>query len=178
MKFSIRVTGGEQARGKLAELGDRLKNLAPAFLRSSVVVLTAAQGHIRDQGPGWPPEAIPNDQGSLLYRTGALFRSLQLGGPENISEEIAGGMRVGTRLKTPDGQYSIGQLMQYGTGPIRPKHGSLLVFEINGVKIFSRGTKGIPPRRFLYWDSTTANQALGVFSSYIMDRPMGATPTA
>jgi hypothetical protein len=153
-------------------MGARLQNLEPAYLRGSVVVLTAAQGHIRADGPGWPPTA-ETESGSSLYRTGALFRSLTIGEDGNVNQSIPGGIRVGSDLKTPEGDYSIARLMQYGTGPIKPKNAKLLVFEINGTKIFSKGTKGIPARRFLYWDQTTAQQVLGVFASYIMGRPFG-----
>lgn len=173
MRIGIQVTGFAKVRGAYAALGQRARNLSPALLRGGVVILTDAQQHIRDGGPGWPP-TVETSMGSALYRTGALFRSLQVGGEGNIDQEISGGIRVGTNLMTPDGRFSIGRLMQYGTGPIRPVHAKLLVFEVNGQKIFSRGTKGIPPRWFLYVNSQTAERVRGVFANYIMGQ-MGGT---
>jgi len=167
VKLSIRVAGADKIRGKLAAMGARLRDLGPAYLRSSVVVLTAAQGRIRADGPGWPPTA-ETERGSPLYRSGALFRSLQVGGEGNVQEILANGIRVGSNLRTPDGQYNIARLQQYGTGPITPKNGKLLVFEINGHKVFSKGTKGVPPRPFLFISGDDAQRVAGVFSSYVM----------
>lgn len=183
LKLFVRVTGQAQTSGKIASLMERMRNLGPAYLRSGVVALTSFQGHIREDGPGWPPQASGpdgevNQKGSLLYRTGALFRSLQLGGEGNVDEEIIGGIRVGTNLKTPDGQYSIGRLMQEGTGPITPKHAKLLVFEVNGHKVFARATRGIPKRPFVYFDAQTAEKIRGVFATYIMGQPTGGLPPA
>src|SRR5579883_659798 len=152
MRFGVRVSGSDKVRGALAALSERVKDLHPALLRASIVPLTAAQGRINAQGPGWPPPAMDYGKGELLHRDGALFRSFTVGDSANVQEDIPGGIRVGTNLRTPDGRFNIGMLMQYGTGPIKPKRGKFLVFEVNGQKIFSRGTKGIPARPTLYWD--------------------------
>lgn len=159
MRFNIQVTRSN--RDALAGLAQRLRDLGPAFTRSSVVVISAAQMHIRDDGPGWPA-TVEQSKGSALDRTGALMRSI-------TATPLANGIQIGTNLRTPDGKYNIGRLMQYGTGPIKPKNGKLLVFEVNGVKIFSRGTKGIPARPFLFFDQQTAQRVMGVFESYLME---------
>jgi hypothetical protein len=167
VKFEIRVTGGPAARDKLAALSAKLANKPPWLLRAGIVVLTAAQGHIRDQdGGSWPPAAMDYGSGSLLYRTGALFRSLTIGAEGNVTQQIPDGIQVGTNLKTPDG-YSLGRLMQFGTGPIKPKNAKMLAFSVNGQMIFSRGTKGIPGRRFLYIDPSTAERAVAAVASEI-----------
>lgn len=167
MRISINVEGLAQSRGKIAELGRRLRNLRPARLRAGVVVLSSFQGHIRDQNGGtWPP-TVENERGSPLYRTGALFRSLTEGAPGNVDEEVGETLRVGTNLRTPDGRFNIARLMQYGTGPIKPVRAKFLVFEVNGQKIFSKGTRGIPARPFIFIDSQTAEKVVGVFSSYL-----------
>lgn len=83
-------------------------------------------------------------------------------------QDLGNGVRVGTNLMTPDGTYSIGRLMQYGTGPITPKNGKFLVFEVNGQKIFSKGTKGIPARPFLFIDDEDAQRVRDVFASHIV----------
>lgn len=128
---------------------------------------------IRDKNKGtWPPQSVGPDgntetKGTLLDRTGALMRSI-------TATPINGGVQIGTNLRTPDGGYNIGRLMQYGTGPIEAKSGKLLCFEINGVKIFTKRTKGIPARPFLFLTSDDAQRVMGVFESYIMGGVSGA----
>lgn len=162
------MTGLGKLRADITALLDRTRNLGPAYLRAATVVLAAAQYRIRSKNGGtWQPEAIPNSQGTLLNRTGVLMRSLTVGGSGNIYRDTSNGVRVGTNLRTPDGQYSIGELMQYGTRPIKPT-GKFLVFEVNGQKIFSKGTKGIPARPFLFIDEKTATRTRDVFAAYIL----------
>jgi phage gpG-like protein len=172
--MQVKVTGIPELRAKLAGIGERIKDLKPAYLRAATVVLTAAQMRIRSKGDGdWAPEATGKDgkgnpMGSLLNRTGRLMRSLTINADGNVFKEIPGGMRVGTNIRTDDDRYSIGEIQQYGTGPILPKKGKFLVFEVNGVKIFSKGTKGIPARPFLYIDDEDADRVKNVFSTYVM----------
>ncbi len=162
------MSGLAALKARVQAIRAQTQDLAPAFLRASMVLLASAQYRIRSKNGGaWPPEAIPNSQGTLLNRTGALMRSLTIGAYGNLYTTIDGGVRVGTNLRTPDDSYSIGEIMQYGTGPIKPK-GKFLAFEINGHKIFSRGTKGIPPRRFLFVSDQDAEKAKNVFASYVM----------
>lgn len=169
MRMQVKVTGIPELRAKLAGIGERIKDLKPAYLRAATVVLTAAQMRIRSKGDGdWAPEAYPNPKGSLLNRTGRLMRSLTINADGNVFKEIPGGMRVGTNIRTDDDRYSIGEIQQYGTGPILPKKGKFLVFEVNGHKIFSKGTKGIPARPFLYIDDEDADRVKNVFSTYVM----------
>jgi phage gpG-like protein len=171
VKLSVTLSGSKEGRDKLASYTDRLKDLSPALLRSGVVVLAAAQGHIRDKNRGsWAP-TLETDRGSSLNRTGALMRSLTVGGAGNVDKLDGNSITVGTNLEAND--YSIGRMMQYGTGiynggsPITPKNGKFLVFEINGVKIFAKSVKGSPARPFLYIDDQTAQKVLGVFSNYL-----------
>lgn len=167
MSFSIR--GLDALRAWVAQIRNRLVELEPAFMRAAAVVLTAAQMRIRTKGNGtWAPQAFPNPQGTLLNRTGTLMRSLSVGGMGNILDDIPGGIRVGTGVKTPGGLYSIGYLMQEGVKPIRPVKGKFLVFTVGGQKIFSKGTKGIPARPFLYVSEDDANRVRSVFDAYIL----------
>jgi len=169
MRMQVKVTGLPELRAKLSGIGERIKDLKPAYVRAATVVLTAAQMRIRSKGDGeWAPQAFPNAQGSLLNRTGRLMRSLTIDADGNVFKEIPGGMRVGTNIRTDDDRFSIGEIQQYGTGPIFPKKGKFLVFEVNGVKIFSKGTKGIPARPFLYIDDEDADRVKNVFSTYVM----------
>ena len=92
-------------REKLASMQERLKRLDPAFMRAAIVVLKRAQDRIRSGGDGnWPPVKAPPTnrrglvQGSTLYRTGTLFRSLTVGGSGSLYETIANGVRVGTNV--------------------------------------------------------------------------------
>lgn len=172
--MKLRLNGLSQLRNDLAGLANRLRDLGPAYLRAGTVVLASAQMRIRSKNDGqWPSQATGKDgsgntQGTLLFRTGALMRSLTIGESGNMFQDLGNGVRVGTNLMTPDGTYSIGRLMQYGTGPITPKNGKFLVFEVNGQKIFSKGTKGIPARPFLFIDDEDAQRVRDVFASHIV----------
>lgn len=92
---------------------------------------------------------------------------MTVGDSANESEQIPGGIRVGTNLMTPGGGYNIGRLQQFGTGPIKPTNGKLLRFVVNGQQIFSRGTKGIPARPFLFWSPEDARKVAAIFASYM-----------
>lgn len=177
--MQISVSGMRELRAWAQAYTQRLRNLGPAFARAAVVVLTDAQGRIRENGPGWAPTA-ESGFGTSLQRTGALFRSLTMGGSGSLFAEIAGGVRVGTNLMTPDGRYNIGQLMQYGTGvygprgsPITPTTGKFLVFDLNGSKIFAKSVKGAPARPFLYIDHDTGVKVRSVFASYVRSGDAG-----
>lgn len=164
----IRLVGLQKIRDDIAGIRARITDLGPAYLRAAMVALAAAQYRIRDKNEGsWPP-TLETSRGTSLNRTGALMRSLTIGGAGNLYTEIDGGIRVGTNLRTPDGGYSVGALMQYGTGPIRPTSGKFLVFELNGQKIFSKGTKGIPARPFLYIGEQDAVKIQAVFAEHIV----------
>ena len=166
-------------RDKIAGQVARLKDLGPAYLRAAIVPLASAQMRIRSKGNGdWAPAATgpngeTNSQGSLLFRTGALMRSLTIGDSASYLQDVPDGLRVGTNLRTYDGKYNIGELMQNGTGiyagngPIRPKSGRFLVFMMNGRKIFARSVKGTPKRPFLFIDDNDAAKIRRVFASYI-----------
>jgi len=172
MNISVHVSGGVNARNRLAGFAARMGDMQRPFLRAGVVVLTAAQSRIRQDGPGWAP-TFETARGSPLQRTGALFRSLTINDPGNQAEDIPGGLRVGTNLRTPDGRFNIGQLMQYGTGifagrgPITPKNGKFFRFVVNGKVIFARSIKGSPPRPFLFIDEPTAQRVMGVFVNWV-----------
>lgn len=172
--ISVSLKGAQELRNKIAAMADRVQNLSPAYLRAATVVLAASQMRIRTKDSGsWAPSA-ETSFGTTLFRTGALMRSLTIGGDGNLYEQISNGVRVGTDLKTPDG-LNVGKLMQEGTGtygpkgtPITPKVGKFLVFEINGQKIFTRSVKGAPARPFLFIDEKDAENVRQVFSSYVM----------
>jgi phage gpG-like protein len=165
VRFGVTLKGStDKIRGEYAAMAERAQNLRPGILRGALVGIATAQGRIRDGGPGWAP-TVESSSGSSLYRSGALFRSLTMGAPGNVMEDIPGGIRIGTNLKTPSG-YNIGALMQYGTGPITPKNGRFLRFVINGTVVFSRGTKGIPARPFMFWDQPSAQRAAKVVADY------------
>lgn len=169
----MRLTGDRELRDRLASLAGRLRDMNPGLLRAGVAVLTDAQGRIRSKGDGsWAP-TLETQRGTSLFRSGALFRSLTIGAPGNIEQEIPGGLRVGTDLRTPTGNYSIGVLMQGGTGvfgptgqPIKPR-GKFLVFNLNGSKIFARSVKGSPPRPFLYIDDAGAKKVQSILADYV-----------
>lgn len=162
MKINIAITGGQGARDKIAALANRLKDLRPAYLRAGIVVLRAGQARIDAGGPGWPPAKNPPKIGTLLHRTGALYRSLTLDGSDSVHEDLPNGIRVGTGLKTPDGRYSIGQLMQYGTRGFRSTKGR----KSYDTGVFTEGG-GIPARKFLFIDEPTARTVAAVFSSRV-----------
>lgn len=173
MNFTIRLTNLPQVQSALDAMKDRLADLSPAVIRSSILVLTSAQGRIESGGGEnpWPP-TMQTSPGSPLNRTGTLLRSLTRGTSGNLWQTIPGGLRVGTSLQANG--YSIGQMMQYGTGiygsrgePITPTHGKFLVFELNGRKIFAKSVKGSPPRPFLYITDADAQRVVGIFQAYI-----------
>lgn len=166
MKLNINITGAAATRDKLAALADRLRDLNPAYSRSALVVLTAAQGRIRADGPGWWP-TVETEMGSPLQRTGALFRSLTMGDSSNLQQQLPNGIRVGTALKTPDGKYNIGVLMQYGRKAITAKPGKTLSFVVNGKRVFVKSVGAAPPRPFLFIDEKVAQQVAGVFAARI-----------
>ena len=172
MRISIEVTGAQAARDQLAAVAGRLRDLHPAYTRSGLVVLRTAQKRIDAGGPGWPAQAVgPNGEtnrtGTLLHRTGALYRSLTENGEGNISQDLPDGIRVGTGLKTPDGRYNIGRLMQYGRRAIQAKPGHVLRFIVNGKPVFAKSVKASPARKFLFIDSNTAQAVANVFSQRI-----------
>ena len=169
MNIKIEVTGATEARGVLAGFADRMRDLHPAYKRAGLVVLTDAQGRIRSNGPGWPP-TLETSKGSPLQRSGFLFRSLTENADGNIFQDIPDGVRVGTNAKTPDGRYSIGVLMQQGTGvygpsgqPIHAKPGKFLHFFANGKEFFVKSVKGSPKRPFLFINDSTAKKVANVF---------------
>lgn len=159
-------------REQISGMRARLAYLGPAYLRAAVVVLAAAQMDIRNKvgpdGGSWAP-TLETQQGSSLYRTGALMRSLTVGGDGNVFVDQATGVAIGTNLRTPDGQYSIGELMQYGRGPVKPKNGKMLRFQLNGQTIFSRGVGPAPPRPFLGFNDQIADRVRSVFLSYLIN---------
>lgn len=172
MRISIEVTGAQAARDKIASLAARMRDLRPAYLRAGVVVLRTAQKRIDAEGPGWPPAVAPPQNkrgkviGTLLHRTGALYRSLTENAEGNVTQDIPGGIRVGTNLRTPDGKYSIGVLQQYGTG----------VYNVRGLYPARKHTKsgkpskmvrGIPSRKFLFIDQPTAQRVVAVFAQRV-----------
>lgn len=175
MKISLVVKGGQQARDAVAKLAERARDLKPAYLRAGVAVLTDAQGRIDAQGPGWKPAAMDYGSGTLLHRTGVLYRSLTENADGNIMQDIPGGIRVGTGLKTESG-IPIGVLMQDGTGiygptgsVIRPK-GKVLAFMAGGKKFVVRSVKGSPKRPFLYITQQGAKKVAQIFADRIMGR--------
>lgn len=172
MRISLTITGAQRARDTLASLATRMRDLHPAYLRAGLVVLRTAQARIDASGPGWPPAAAPPTNrtgkvvGKLLYRTGALYRSLTEDAAGNVVQDIPGGIRVGTGQRTPDGKYAIGLLQQQGTG----------VYNARGLYPARTHTtsgkpaklvRGIPPRRFLYIDAPTAQAVAGVFAARV-----------
>lgn len=172
MRASVNITGLQKLRNRIARMANNLRDLKPAYLRSGVVVLTAAQQRINADGPGWLP-TIETSRGSALQRTGALLRSLSI----DQAEMLPDGIRVGTNLRTPDGKYGIGRLMQEGTGiygpsgqPITPNKGRFLAFEVNGQMVYARSVKGSPPRPFLFIDDSLANKVLTVFAQHVQGR--------
>lgn len=171
MKINVTISGAQQTRDSLAALAGRMRDLKPAYLRAGAVVLTDAQGRIDAQGPGWTPAAMDYGAGTLLHRTGALYRSLTEGAEGNIEENLPNGIRVGTGLQTKSG-LNIGRLQQFGTGifgtrtraqPIKPTSKKALVFTGDGKSIIRRSVKGIPQRWFLYINQQTAQKAASVF---------------
>jgi hypothetical protein len=183
VNISIEVTGAKAARDQFALIGERARNLHPAYLRGGVVAMTAAQGRIRTKGDGqWAPQAFDVGKGSLMYRTGALMRSFAIedmsGAPGEgaVVENLPDGIKVGSNLKTPDGKYTIARLMQDGTGiygpkgqPIKPQppNKALMVVLPDGSAFFRRSVKGSPKRRILFIDDKTAKKIAGVFATYI-----------
>jgi hypothetical protein len=175
MNISVVVRGGQQARDAFAKLAERARDLKPAYLRAGVAAMTDAQGRIDEQGPGWKPAAMDYGAGTLLHRTGALYRSLTQNADGNIMQDIPSGIRVGTGLKTESG-LPIGVLMQDGTGiygprasVIRPK-GKVLAFTAGGHKFVVRSVKGSPKRPFLYITAQGARKYAQIFADRIMGR--------
>jgi len=167
MRINVEILGAKDARDKLAAMAGRLKNLRPAYTHAGLVVLRTAQERIQQSGPGWAPQAVgPNGEtrkGRLLYRTGALSRSLTENAEGNIFEDLTDGVKVGTGLKTPDGRYNIGQLMQYGRRAITAPPGKSLRFVIDGRVIYAKSVKASPARKFLYISPNTAQAVAAVF---------------
>lgn len=170
MNFKIQIDGSPEARAYLAALNARLKDMRPLIQRVSVMELASAQGRIEAGGPGWPP-TLENSKGTPLNRNGTLLRSLTRGGAGNIWEEIQGGLEVGTNLQSNG--WNIGAMMQGGTGvygrgtPIKPLHGKVLAFNVNGRMFFARQVQGSPPRRFLYVDDNDAQRATAMAIEYV-----------
>lgn len=171
MKFNVKVT---RRSGILAEMVARARNLPPAFKRGAILLLTDAQGKIRSKNDGtWKP-TLESTFGTALFRNGALFRSLTYGAAENLFADIPGGVRVGSNLRTPDGRFNIGRLMQEGTGiygprgrKIEAKPGRRLAFRVNGGMIFARSVKGSPARPFMYIDEENAQRVGAIFLRYV-----------
>jgi phage gpG-like protein len=156
MKYNIAVTGAQAVRDKIAFLSSRLSDLSPAYKRAVLVPIRASQARIQNQNGGtWPPQS-PNTKtsyGSLLYRTGVLFRSLAIGATGNTVTDLGNGIQVSTNIQTPRGGYNIGALQQYGT------------------RGFASGRGAIPARPFFFISGDDAQRIVSVFESYIMGAP-------
>lgn len=169
MRFNLKVTGQNAMRDKIALVAANLRNLPPAFKRAGILMLADAQGKIRSKNRGTWPATAETGFGTSLYRTGSLFRSLTLGDSENLLQQLPGGIRIGTNLKTPDERFNIGLLMQNGVGPIVARNG-YLKFKINGEWKTVKRTKGIPARPFLFFDQDGNNvsRVRAVFAAWIL----------
>jgi len=174
MKFKVDVVGLKQLRAKIQGMKQRLGDMEPASIRAGVVVLTAAREHIEGRGGGsWVP-TLETEKGAPLFRTGRLMNSLTMGAEGNVAR-IEGGnsITVGTNLATPGG-FSIGRMMQEGTGIYGPRgqpivaKGRALTFVVNGRRVFARSVKGAPKRPFLWIDDHIANAVRDVYANYIM----------
>lgn len=146
---------------------ERSQNYRPGLTRSALVVLKAARDRIVAGGPGW----VPNQSGTpLLWKTGRLINSLQLGNDGNATDYIGDdAVKVGTRVP-------YAKWLQDGTGiygptgqPITSKTGKALAFMIGGKKIVRRSVKGSPARPYLFIDDNVAHVVLNVWRTYIME---------
>lgn len=142
----------EHLKATLLKLRSRLDELHPAFLRAGAVALRAAQARIMDKNGGtWAPAKVdPKNRkgqviGSLLFRTGHLFRSLSVGGEDSLVQDISGGIRVGTNLNNKGRPYPI--YLQKGAPKIN-----------------------LPPRPFLFLDERTVNGIKEVFTNHVWGR--------
>lgn len=169
MRFKVDVVGLAQLRARVAGMRQRLGDMGPASIRAGVVVLAAAREHIKGQGGGsWPP-TVETSRGAPLFRTGRLMNSLTMGAEGNVTR-IEGGSAVvvGTNVK-------YARWMQEGTGiygptgaAITPKNGKMLMFVINGQRVFAKSVKGSPKRPFLWIDEPIAGAVRDVYARYIM----------
>jgi phage gpG-like protein len=176
MNFNMQVTGMAELRQRIEAMKARAADLKPGLTRAAMVVLRAAQDHIKsgagDQGP-W----APNQTGTpLLWRSGRLMNSLTIGGEANLLNLTDSSVEVGTSVK------NYPRWMQEGTGiygptgkPIFPKNGKWLAWggeageggQIVGGTVV-RSIKGSPKRRFLYIDNAQAERIRAVFADYIL----------
>lgn len=174
MHLNLKVT---RNRANITGVIERAKNLAPGFKRAAMVFLSVVQQRIRTKNDGTWPSGVEQLRGTLLFRTGALMRSLTLGGEGNQYEEITEGVRIGTNLRTPDERFNIGKLMQFGTGiygasgsPIKPKKpGGALRFSLNGKKVYAKSVKGSPKRPFLFFDTPTSTKVGNALMGWILE---------
>lgn len=173
MKISVTVAGGQHARDAIAALAQRARNMPQAWTRAGAAAMADFQARITEQGPGWAPPAGDYGSGSLLHRSGYLFRSLTLNAEGSIFDELSDGVRVGTNAKTPSG-LSIAFLQQYGTGiygrsgqPIRPTGGKALKFKMGSRTIVVRSVKGTPKRPFVYINTAGARKYTNIILQWI-----------
>ena len=161
----MNLSGVDKLKAKLGGIKSRIANPEPGLKRAAMVVLKAAKEHIKSGGPGW----APNQTGTpLLFQSGRLINSLQLGADGNDTELRGNTIYTGTNVP-------YAKFLQEGTGvfgpsgtPIRPKNGRALAFEVNGKMVFAKSVKGSPARPFLYIDDHVAQVVNQVYKRYIM----------
>lgn len=94
--MSVRVNVAEVK----ADINKMIGNVPQARKAAGIFVVLQAQKKIINQGDGeWPPlKRLPKRPHQLLWDTGTLLRSLAPGGADNIMEENANGITVGTSV--------------------------------------------------------------------------------
>jgi hypothetical protein len=173
--ITVSIDGGDALLSRVRAMKAATQNMEPALLRGGIAALKAAADRIDAGGPGWPPLVGPPH--SLLHVTGRLLSSLTVGGPGNVVQLNPNSIQVGTNIKTDDGNWNLGALLQGGTGvyagkgPITAKNGKALRFELGGAVVFARSVKGVPPRPFLLIDEPLADTVAKIFAAHIMGTP-------
>lgn len=151
------IGGLADLRARLDAMKSRLgvsgEGLRPALLRAGIVALKAATQRIDAGGPGW----APNRSGTpLLHKTGALLRSLTVGGPMNVDDVQNASITVGTNI-------SYAQYLQNGTSS--HGRGTPLSGMRQGPRQYFHG--GMPARPYLFIDAQVAQKVRDLFSSYV-----------
>lgn len=150
------IEGMAQLQADIAAMKARLAadGLRPALLKAGIVGLKAAAERIDAGGPGW----APNRTGTpLLHKTGALLRSLTVGGAMNIDTIEGATITVGTNL-------NYAEYLQTGTSG--HGRGSPLMGLRQGPRRYRSG--GMPARPFLFIDEQVATKVREIFSSFVM----------
>lgn len=150
------IEGMDKLLADVAALKARVSNqgLRPALLRAGIVELKAATERIDAGGPGWAPNLTRTP---ILHKTGALLRSLTVGGSMNVDNIQDTTITVGTNL-------NYARYLQEGT--TSHARGTPLSGMKQGPRRYRTG--GMPARPYLFIDEQVATKIRDIFSSYVM----------